>query len=654
MSNMNDNAKLYVQHLTYKKGLPPYLCLTLPWWVRTPYPTYGPRHGCSIEPLICGERVFGELAGDIHNAKHSVDIITWGFDPGMVLVRGAAAHMGQRYGDLLKEIATRKEHPVTVRLLVWHDDVLSEGQMKNIPGYYGALFPCVGSSEGGFYSESHQTYNAEWFDQVRAGKYPNIEFYVRSVPSVYWGSSMEGEDPAWSVKSVAAQLYATHHQKMVLIDYEMPKIALGYVMGHNSISDFWDTEAHLFRDPRRETYYKKAPADAWKEGAYYAPGAPNYKMSEYEIAAKEYAVESYLKRHRYVTKPYQDVSCRLRGPILSDLNHNFCQAWGESNPAHAWVKKLIPSPHAPIPTEKPPVRGIAEQAVDALNEAAHNIFDQEFILRRHKIGWRAFSLPSGQHSVQLMRTQPLHREKAIKECYANLARQTHHYMFIQNQYIQYEPWAMHLKECVKRLRDGGYKQQIYIFLLTSTPERAGMDLPTYDVASELGQSATMVKEHAKAVERAQMGKQKFPLTVEEMAEQGISLLMGSMWTCAKKDAKEMSKDDYEEIYIHAKVAIVDDAAFTLGSANLNLRSMVFDSELNVLSEAKDVAYQLRADLFKQCTGDPGPKQFGDMAETLKRWKDMMKKNLGNKDSNGPLISQLMPFHVDREPGSPVV
>ncbi|MES2742526.1 MAG: phospholipase D-like domain-containing protein [Pseudomonadota bacterium] len=649
-----------MQKLTYNQNAAPYACLTLPWWVRTPYPTYGPRHGCSIEPLVCGERVFAELAADIRKAKHSVDIITWGFDPGMVLVRGASAQMGQRYGDLLKEIATRKDNPVKVRLLVWHDDPLSQHQMKNIPGFYGTHFASVGCSSAGFYSEGHQDYNAAWFEEICAQKIPNIRFHVRSVPDSCHSSSMHGETPPFSVKSIIAQWYATHHQKMVLIDYEMPKLALGYVMGHNSITDFWDTKDHVFRDPRRETFYKKAPVElwenAWQEGVNFRPEAAGYVPSEREVADKERSVRIYMDRYRYVAKPYQDVSCRLRGPVLSDLNHNFCQAWGESDLPTSLFADAYPYTYSAL---RMPWLFAASHGVRKIISAVASLGDKEmdpdFIARRKQIGWRAFSLPAGQHSVQLMRTQPMHGEKAIKECYANLTRQTHHYIFIQNQYIQYAPWAEHFMESVARLRAGGYTEQIYVFILTSTPESDGMDLPTYSVAGRLGRSEDMVVEHAEALAKARSAKGTNPITPEQMAKQGIHVIMGSMWTCAKKtEGETMRKDDYEEIYIHAKVAIVDDAAFTLGSANLNLRSMVFDSELNILSDAMDVAYQLRTELFEQCTGDPGPKQFGDMAGTYKKWKTTMADNLNHKKNFKPLECQLFPFHVDRKPGSPVV
>jgi phosphatidylserine/phosphatidylglycerophosphate/cardiolipin synthase-like enzyme len=287
----------------------------------------------------------------------------------------------------------------------------------------------------------------------------------------------------------------------------------------------------------------------------------------------------------------------------------------------------------------------------AIQKWVHGDPDSDFTGRRAAIKPDAFTLGGGQHSVQLMRTQPMHGEKTIKECYANLARNTHHYIFIQNQYIQYGTWATHLKECVQRLRKGGFTKPIYVFILTSTPERDGMDIATYDVAQQLGQSETMKVEHKEAVEQARQGKRKMPLTPEELAIDGINVVMGSMWTCAQPQPKP---DEYEEIYIHAKVAIVDDAAFTIGSANLNLRSMAIDSELNILSQAKDVAYKLRCDLFSQCSGDPGPGQFGNMENTFTNWKKWMQKNLQAIRSNGPLKGQIVSFYVNRKPGSPLI
>jgi phosphatidylserine/phosphatidylglycerophosphate/cardiolipin synthase-like enzyme len=190
-------------------------------------------------------------------------------------------------------------------------------------------------------------------------------------------------------------------------------------------------------------------------------------------------------------------------------------------------------------------------------------------------------------------------------------------------------------------------------MLTSTPEKDRLDLPTYDVASKMGMSETMTVEHQKALAMAREGKGEQPITPAQLQRQGINVFMGSLWTCADIEGK-LRQTDYEEIYIHAKVAIVDDAAFTIGSANLNLRSMALDSELNVLSDALDVAFKLRRDLFSQCTENAGPAQFADIRDTFSDWQLLAKKNLERMGNGEQLKGQLLPFHVDRKPGLPCV
>lgn len=648
MSGMNSNAGLYHKALSYRSNAAPYQCLAQSWFVHVPQPVYYPRYRCSIEPLICGEDVFRQVAKDVASARNSVDIITWGFDPGMVLVRGATAEDGMRYGDLLKRIATRKKNPVKVRLLVWHDDMASHMLMKNNPGFYGTMFPSIDGLINAYYSESHQAYNADWYAKVCADEIPNIHLHVRNVPTKFLTQGLEDETAPWNPSANMTKMYISHHQKMLLIDYETPKLAKGYVMGHNSITDFWDTKEHKFRDIRRERFYTmdhgKLQKKAWKQGQYFE--GPNYRLTEAQQRDKERAVQSYIDQNSYVTKPYQDVSCRVLGPILYDLNHNFCQAWSESTRPSSiftelcWFVQLPASLRPPNPFKK-------------AGDWMHNEMDPEFIARRNKIPLSAFNLPSGNHNLQLLRTQPLHGEKCIKECYANLTRQMLHYMFIQNQYVQYEPWAKHLVDCAGKLRKAGYVEPIYVFMLTSTPEKTGMDLPTYDVASTLGLSESMRVEHQESVEKARKLKASRKITPKELSIQGIKVFMGSLWTCAEIERK-LEPSDYEEIYIHTKVAVVDDAAFTIGSANLNLRSMALDSELNVLSDAHDVAYRLRVDLFSQCTKMPGPDAFGNMKDTFNKWDEIASKNKALMKVGKMLNSQLLPFYVDREPGFSVI
>ncbi len=650
---MDENAKLYKQKLCYNQEVGPYQCLSLPWWVRTSkHGTYPPRHACELEPLICGEEVFKRIHDDLLEARHSVDIITWGFDPGMVLIRGERAEDGTRYGDLLKQIATRKENPVTVRLLLWHDNAASYAIQKNNPGLYGTRVPTIGAYAG-YYGETHDRYNREWFDEIIAKEVPTIMLQTREVSLKLRWSALEDEKYKISpIDGTAGSIYPTHHQKMILIDYETPARAVGYVMGHNSTTDFWDTVHHRFQDGRRETLYKKNPAEpVGKLTAIMDEAWDRYDRQMQALSGRpeqpsRYKAErlaEFVSKYAFTAKPYQDVSLRVRGPILYDMNHNFCYGWAEAQQATSSLMNAI--------WMTPP--GLAAGAALAVAKAIDKKPEKvpPLVQSRKHLKAADFILRSGQHSAQLMRTYPAYKEKSIKECYANLTRLTQHYIFIQNQYIQYKDWADHLTKCVETLREADFTKTIYVFIITSTPETDGMDLATYDVALQLGGSKTMKVEHEETVAKAMRGKTKVPITAEALAERGICALMASMWSGAEQPK---STRDYEETYIHAKVAIVDDVAFTVGSANLNVRSMALDSELNLLSQAKDVAFDLRKKLFDQCTKDKGPAQFGNMEETFKKWLKLMQKNSEAMANGSPLVGQIANFHVDRKPGPPVI
>ena len=59
---------------------------------------------------------------------------------------------------------------------------------------------------------------------------------------------------------------------------------------------------------------------------------------------------------------------------------------------------------------------------------------------------------------------------------------------------------------------------------------------------------------------------------------------------------------YRPIYVHAKVAIVDDAWYMVGSANLNRRGLATDTELNVQAIDQDGARDLRLRLWAEHLG----------------------------------------------------
>jgi phosphatidylserine/phosphatidylglycerophosphate/cardiolipin synthase-like enzyme len=75
--------------------------------------------------------------------------------------------------------------------------------------------------------------------------------------------------------------------------------------------------------------------------------------------------------------------------------------------------------------------------------------------------------------------------------------------------------------------------------------------------------------------------------------------------------------------------LVDDGFFTLGSANLNQRSMAVDSEINLATNDPRHATALRKRIWSQLTGrlyDGGNASRQEIAQTFKDWVKLMKKN----------------------------
>ncbi|OPE34867.1 hypothetical protein APB45_16580, partial [Pseudomonas aeruginosa] len=104
-------------------------------------------------------------------------------------------------------------------------------------------------------------------------------------------------------QTAVLSLFASHHQKTILVDYEHPEIATGFVMGHNLLRNYWDTDEHAFYSEDRLSF-----------------------------------------------QPWQDLSCQVWGPVLHDLNENFMEAWRKSEgwftSSKAWRKE-----RAAIPSE---------------------------------------------------------------------------------------------------------------------------------------------------------------------------------------------------------------------------------------------------------------------------------------------------------------
>ncbi|MCL9847370.1 phospholipase D-like domain-containing protein, partial [Ralstonia solanacearum] len=88
---------------------------------------------------------------------------------------------------------------------------------------------------------------------------------------------------------------------------------------------------------------------------------------------------------------------------------------------------------------------------------------------------------------------------------------------------------------------------------------------------------------------------------------------------------------------HAKLMIVDDVFMTLGSANVNTRSMQVDSELNICHEHSGVTAPLRKRLWNIHTKGMGAQE--DVVEAFKTWDRVIARNADRqRDKQAPYAS----------------
>ncbi|GKQ33389.1 hypothetical protein PSTH68_27740 [Pseudomonas syringae pv. theae] len=96
------------------------------------------------------------------------------------------------------------------------------------------------------------------------------------------------------------------------------------------------------------------------------------------------------------------------------------------------------------------------------------------------------------------------------------------------------------------------------------------------------------------------------------------------------------------VYIHSKLMIVDDVYTTHGSANINTRSMMVDSELNICHEHADITQQLRRRLWDLHTMGRGMQDEPKAA--FKAWEKIIKRNKEFKNSKLKPDAPLVQFH----------
>lgn len=530
----------------------------------------------TFRPLINGKEAFTTLHEKIEKAEHSIDIAIWGFQPSMHLKRDGKSKC---IGDLLIEKA---KAGVQVRILVWSIpfkiQTFSEANMGNAPGVFSGGVAGV--------TKAQKQYDRNWY-LAREGKlhtldphasqniqksYPhlwelskssyqnNLKFKTRSVES----QSNQYEDKELPENAKATlRLFPSHHQKTVLIDYEVPHKAVGFVMEHNMLDNYWDDNSHI-------------------SGKVSAPN-----------------------QGKNVDTPLQDVSSIVSGEVLWYINRNFCQSWdkvsseklGEKRKALTFDKYPFNKSAGGTPLmaqilrtyDKPDIEDIKKIYLQNIKRVTSYIYTENQYFRWPPLAEAFIKHWQNLRSKGRPANMPIHWFVVTNSSDDGLGKGT----YTTN----------------KMLEKLGRQDVMPNVALTHTERIEFLEASLGNNHAQ-GSASTIAKWKRELAELKEEQKQRsgarersYTKNAEEVREKEF----------AKKLKKELgvkvhvctltASNAWKEVYIHSKVTIIDDVFTVISSANLNTRSMQVDTELGIFTENGAVARKLRKDLWKLHTRD---------------------------------------------------
>jgi phosphatidylserine/phosphatidylglycerophosphate/cardiolipin synthase-like enzyme len=223
--------------------------------------------------------------------------------------------------------------------------------------------------------------------------------------------------------------------------------------------------------------------------------------------------------------------------------------------------------------------------------------------------------PAGETEVQFVRTMPegayrvLPRgEFSVLEAYTRALRSARSLIYLENQFL----WSPEIVAIlVDKLSHPPSDDFRVVVLLPAHPNNGG--------------------DHT----RGQLGR-----LVEADAGNGRFL------ACT---LHQRSGEDPRQVYVHAKIAIVDDAWLTLGSANLNEHSLFNDTEVNVAAWNARLARTTRLELWAEHL----ERRAEDIPEDPSRavdelWRPLAEEQLSRRQAGHPLTHRLLRLpHVSR-------
>lgn len=619
----------------------------------------------TFRALINGEEAFGAIYDKIENASSSIDIAIWGFQPSMYFKRKKDGKF-LRIGDLLIKMALNN---VKVRLLVWSmwgdvqttsEDAANLGN-KHYIGYGRAAKEI---------SQEQMEYDAYWYEAIR-GEFHTTFDRIRNSPDgdsekldkiaseleekykarfpYLWKISKDQErlkkiqyknrrvtlfnditNGGYSDKNLpwlaelALSAASTHHQKMVLIDYKKPEKAVGFVMEHNMLDNYWDRSTHI--------YGNLEAANAGKN----------------------------------VNTPLQDVSSIVTGEVLWDLNYNFCQSWDrdgffdnrgyyDSSENLTQDRKGIQrSSFKPNPNmgmggmtlqaqivrtyDKPRVKDIMKVYLKNIQQTTSYIYTENQYFR-----WPVLAEEFLSHwkNMRKGRPGPIHWFVVTNSSDSGIGSGT----FTTNNMLKLLGRQDVMPNVARNVNLEELETEKSRIALSNPKGTLGVPGPLDETRkARIKALDAEIESRKKDLENEKQKIKKGDIAEPEEDRQFTQKLGYELKDTPGIKAHIctlVADNAWQEVYVHSKVTIMDDTFTIISSANLNTRSMEKDTELGIILQTGEVARDLRKRLWslhtkKNAAANPdGMHDYNVAKNAYDVWGKLIEGNRTEKKKKSP-------------------
>lgn len=291
---------------------------------------------------------------------------------------------------------------------------------------------------------------------------------------------------------------------------------------------------------------------------------------------------------RPAAETWHDVSVLVDGPVVTDIARHLADGWNDNRRRMAALRREqtrfappgareLPMPAAPLPEPEP----ATETATAGLR-----------LVRTVSKNRRGF-----------LRFGPVTCFAEIEDAHRQLIAAARRLIYIESQFLRSEPIAGALQRAAQT--HPGLK---LIMVLPAAPEQIAFDRKT-GIPERLGEHL-----HHECVEcvRAAFGER-------------AAILTPARPVASDSDGRDQTHGA-EIIYMHAKVIVVDDKEAIVSSANLNGRSLRWDTEAGVHCNLPEKAASLRRRLCEHWLPEGAGPEFFDLDGPVRHWRKLAEDN----------------------------